>query len=101
MFNENKQQALERAILRFMPKKKRGFLTIGASVKSIGKNAFNGCAVLKTITIKSTLLTKSNVKSGAFKGIHAKATVKCPKKKLKDYQKFLPGKGVPKTATIK
>ena len=56
---------------------------------------------MKTITIKSTLLTKSNVKSGAFKGINAKATVKCPKKQLKDYQKFLPGKGVPKTAKIK
>ena len=76
-------------------------VTIGTSVKSIGKNAFNGCAALKTITIKSTLLTKNNVKSGAFKGIHAKATVKCPKKQLKDYRKFLPGKGVPKTATIK
>ena len=76
-------------------------VTIGANVNAIGKNAFNGCAKLKTITIKSTLLTKKNVKSGAFKGIHAKAKVKCPKKKLKDYQKFLPGKGVPKTATIK
>ena len=76
-------------------------ITIGANVSSIGKNAFNGCAKLKTITIKSTLLTKKNVKSGAFKGISAKATVKCPKKKLKDYQKFLPGKGVPKTAKIK
>ena len=31
MFNKNKQQALERAILRFMPKKKRGFMAIGAS----------------------------------------------------------------------
>lgn len=76
-------------------------VTIGAKVNSIGKNAFNGCAALKTITIKSTLLTKKNVKSGAFKGINAKATVKCPKKQLKDYRKFLPGKGVPKTAKIK
>ncbi len=76
-------------------------VTIGASVKSIGKNAFNGCVALKTITIKSTLLTKNNVKSGAFKGIHAKATVKCPKKQLKAYKKFLPDRGVPKTATIK
>ncbi len=76
-------------------------VTIGANVNAIGKNAFNGCAKLKTITIKSTLLTKKNVKSGAFKGIHEKATVKCPKKQLKEYKKFLPGKGVPKTATIK
>ena len=76
-------------------------VTIGVSVKSIGKNAFNGCAALKTITIKSALLTKNNVKSGAFKGIHAKATVKCPKKQLKAYKKFLTDRGVPKTATIK
>ncbi len=75
--------------------------TIGANVKSIGKNAFNGCAKLKTITIKSTLLTKKNVKAGAFKGINPKATIKCPKKKLADYKKFLPAKGVPKTAKIK
>ena len=76
-------------------------VTISASVNSIGKSAFGGCKKLKTITIKSTLLTKKNVKSGAFKGIAANATVKCPKAKVKDYQKFLPGKGVPKTAKIK
>ena len=29
---DEKQKALQRAILKFMPKKKRGFLTIGASV---------------------------------------------------------------------
>ena len=76
-------------------------ITVGTKVNAIGKNAFSGCAKLKTITIKSTLLTKKNVKNGAFKGIDPKATVKCPKKKLEDYRKFLPGKGVPKTATIK
>lgn len=32
MIDEKKQEAIQRAILRFMPKKKRGFLTIGASV---------------------------------------------------------------------
>ena len=85
----------------FKGMKKVKTATIGKNVKEIGKNAFNGCKALKTVTIKSTLLTKSSVKSGAFKGIDAKATVKCPKKKLKDYKKFLPGKGVPKTATIK
>ena len=81
--------------------KKLKTVTIGKNVKEIGKNAFNGCKNLKTITIKSTLLTKSSVKSNAFKGIAAKATVKCPKNKLKAYKKFLPGKGVPKTAKIK
>ncbi len=85
----------------FKGMKKLKTVTIGKNVKEIGKNAFNGCKKLKTVTIKTTQLTKSSVKSGAFKGIDAKATVKCPKSKLKDYKKFLPGKGVPKTATIK
>ena len=41
------------------------------------------------------------MKSGAFKGINAKATIKCPKKKLKDYQKLFVKKGAPKTVTFK
>ena len=75
--------------------------TIGANVESIGVNAFNGDKKLKTITIKTTSLTKSSVKSNAFKGIYKKATVKCPSKKKKEYQKFLVKKGVPKTAKFK
>ena len=74
--------------------------TIGAKVNYIGKNAFNGCTKLKTITIKSTLLTSSNVKSGAFKKINAKATFKVPKAKKKEYAKFLPKKGT-KTVKVK
>ena len=74
--------------------------TIGAKVNYIGKNAFNGCTKLKTITVKSTLLTSSNVKSGAFKKISAKATFKVPKAKKKEYAKFLPKKGT-KTVKVK
>ena len=76
-------------------------ITIEKKVSSIGKKAFTGCTNLKKITIKSILLTKKNVKSGAFKGINAKATIKCPKEKLKEYKKLLKSKGVPKTAKIK
>ena len=85
----------------FRKMKKLVAVTIGKYIKSIGKDAFSGCKKLKAITIRSTLLTKKNVKSGAFKGIHAQATVNCPKKKLKDYRKFLPKRGVPKTAKFK
>ena len=74
--------------------------TIGAKVNYIGKNAFNGCTKLKTITVKSELLTSSNVKSGAFKKISAKATFKVPKSKKKEYAKFLPKKGT-KTVKVK
>ena len=75
--------------------------TLGAAVKSIGKNAFNGCKALKTITVKTTKLTSSNVKAGAFKGIYSKATFKCPKAKLKDYKTLFVKKGAPKTCRFK
>ena len=74
---------------------------IGAKVNAIGKSAFFGCKKLKTITVKTVLLTAKNVKSGAFKGIHAKATFKCPKGYAKTYEKLLKKKGAPKTAKFK
>ena len=69
-------------------------LVIGANVKSIGKNAFNGCKKLKTITIKTTKLTKKTVGANAFKGIHARAKAKVPKKKLKSYTTILKARGM-------
>ena len=75
--------------------------TLGEAVQSIGKNAFNGCKALKTITVKTTRLTGSNVKDGAFKGIYKKATIRCPKKQLKAYQKLFVKKGAPKTCKFK
>ena len=52
---------------------------------SIGKNAFNGCAGLKTITVKTEKLTNKNVGAGAFKGINKKATFKCPSNASQTY----------------
>ena len=75
--------------------------TLGKAVKSIGKNAFNGCKALKTITVKTTKLTNSNIKAGAFKGIYRKATFKCPKSKLKAYKTLFVKKGAPKTCSFK
>lgn len=74
-------------------------VVIPANVKTIGSKAFYGDKLLKKITIKSTVLKK--VGSKAFKGIHAKATIKVPKKQLKAYQKLLKGKGQAKTVKIK
>ena len=76
-------------------------ITIPSKVKKIGKQAFYGCKKLKTITIKTTKLTGKNVGSKAFKGIHAKATIKVPKSKLKSYKKLLRARGVGKKAKIK
>lgn len=71
------------------------------NVTSIGKSAFQGCSKLKTINIKTTKLTKKNVKKNAFKGIHSKAKIDVPNSKLKAYKSMLKARGVGKNATIK
>ena len=76
-------------------------VVIPASVRSIGKQAFSGCKNLKTIIINTPYLTKKSVGAKAFKGIHAKATIKVPKKQKKAYQKFLKSKGIGKKVKIK
>ena len=74
-------------------------ITIPTKVTSIGDEVFYGCKNLKNITIKTTKLT--SIGSKAFKGIHAKATIKVPKKKLAAYKKILRKKGVGSKAKIK
>ncbi|MBR4758742.1 MAG: InlB B-repeat-containing protein [Lachnospiraceae bacterium] len=74
--------------------KKLTKVTIGKNIKKIGKKAFYGCSKLKKITIKTTSLTKKNVGANAFKGIHAKAQAKVPKKKVSAYKKVLKAKGM-------
>ncbi len=68
--------------------KKLKSLTIGKNVSSIGKNAFAGCKKLKSITVKTTKLGKAGIGSNCFKNISKKATVKVPKKKLKQYSEW-------------
>ena len=76
-------------------------VVIPVSVRSIGKQAFSGCKNLKTIIINTPYLTKKSVGAKAFKGIHAKATIKVPKKQKKAYRKFLKSKGIGKKVKIK
>ena len=76
-------------------------LSIGKNVKKIGANAFKDCKKLKTIKIKTTKLTSSNVKSNAFANIYSKATIKCPSSKVKTYKTVLTKRGVSKKATFK
>lgn len=67
--------------------KKATKATIGKNVTEIGSQAFASCKKLKTITVNSTVLKK--VGKNACKGIHAKAKLKAPKKKLAAYKKML------------
>ncbi len=81
--------------------KKLTSITIPSKVNKIGKQAFYKCSQLKKITIKTTKLSKKNVKSKAFGKIYKKPTIKVPKKKLKSYKSLLKARGVSSKAKIK
>lgn len=69
-------------------------LSIGKNVTKIGKNAFYGCKNLKTVTIKTTSFSKSNVGTNAFKELNANAVVTVPTGKLKTYDNILKSRGL-------
>lgn len=71
--------------------KKVKSVSIGTNIKKISNNAFYKCPALKTVAIKSVLLTKKNVSKKAFKGIHKKMVIKVPKKVKKSYAKIFKG----------
>ncbi len=74
-------------------------MTIPDSVTKIESGAFSGCKNLKSITIKSTKITK--IGKNAFKGISSEATIKVPKSKKADYTKLLNASKLPKGVKIK
>ncbi len=61
-------------------------LTIEANLKSIGKNAFNGCKKLKKVTLKVKTVPK--MKSSSFKKVTSKVTVKASKLSKKQKTQF-------------
>lgn len=75
----------------FNGNKKLSKVTIGANVKAISNNAFFKCPMLKTVTIKSVLLTKKMASKKAFKGVSKKMVIKVPKKVKKSYVKIFRG----------
>lgn len=76
-------------------------VVIGKKVKSIGKQAFYGCKKLKSIVIKTAKLKNNKVGAGAFKGTHARAVVKVPKKQYTLYRTILKKKGLSSRAKVK
>lgn len=75
----------------FNGSKKLTKVTIGTNIKKISNNAFYKCKSLKTVTIKSVLLTKKTASKRAFKGISRKMVIKVPKKMKKAYVKIFKG----------
>ena len=99
--NKTKYQVTSIAAKAMKNNSKLKKLTIPASIKKIGAQAFCGCKNLKTITVKTAALTQKSVGAKAFKGINAKAVIKVPKKQLKAYQKLLKARGTGNKVTIK
>ena len=75
----------------FNGSKKLTKVTVGANIKKISNNAFFKCKSLKTVTIKSMLLTKKTANKKAFKGVNKKMVIKVPKKMKKAYVKMFKG----------
>ena len=74
---------------------------IGRNVRRIGKQAFYNCKNLRTITIRTSMLTKKNIGTKAFKGTYKKIKVKVPAKQFKTYKKFFKSKGMSTKAVYK
>ena len=72
----------------FNSNKKLKKVTIGANIAKISNNAFYKCRSLKTVIIKSVLLTKKTANKKAFKGVNKKMVIKVPKKMKKAYVKI-------------
>lgn len=75
----------------FNGSKKLSKVTVGTNIKKISNNAFFKCRSLKTVTIKSVLLTKKAANKKAFKGVNKKMVIKVPKKVKKAYVKIFRG----------
>lgn len=74
-------------------------VTIPSNVMSVGKEAFENCSRLSDITIESTKI--KTVGKNAFKNIKSTAKIKVPSKKYSSYKKLLQGKGQGSKVTIK
>ena len=65
--------------------------SIGANVKVIKAKAFNNCPKLKTVTIKTILLTKKTASKKCFSKVSKRMVIKVPKKVKREYVKIFKG----------
>ena len=75
----------------FKQNKKLKSITVSANVKKISNNAFFKCPSLKTVNLKTVLLTSKTAGKKAFKGANKKIVIKVPKKVKKSYKKIFKG----------
>jgi len=78
--------------------KKLTSVVIGKNVTSIGAKSFYNCKALKKISVNGQNIKK--VGKNSLKGIHAKAKILVPSKKLKAYKKLFSNKGQGKNVAI-
>lgn len=72
---------------------------IGKNVKTIGKGAFYGDKALRSVVIRSSVL--SSVGKNAFRGVSDRAVVRAPKKKVTTCKKLLKKAGMKKSVKVK
>lgn len=75
----------------FNNSKKLTKVTLGTNITKINNNAFFNCKNLKTVAIKSVLLTTKTANKKAFKNTHKKLVIQAPKKVKKNYKKIFKG----------
>lgn len=81
-------------------KKHYKHIILGKKITTIGSKAFYKCKNLKSITIRSTGIKKSQIAKNAFAGIGKEVIIYVPKEKLKSYKKMFYAKGLNKKVKI-
>ena len=76
-------------------------VTVGNSVKSIGKQSFYGCQNLTTLKIRTTRLKLKSTGANAFRKTSARMKVYAPKKQTGIYRKIFLKRGMNKNIRIR
>ena len=76
-------------------------LTLPAKTVKLGKQFVYKCSKMKTLTVKSSKMTKKTITDGAYKGLGKSVVVKVPKSKVSAYKKLFQSKGLGKKVKVK